>query len=123
MSINWYYPRKRLQINDPRVVISQQLLSLNKFCVDKHFSGVERVKIGYEPDKKKLYIVPVGDEDRSGLKIITNVNSTSKYLNVKGVFYSFGLADQDKKIIPEIRGEYKCLPDDNSKGIVIDLKK
>ena len=71
---------------EPRIIISQQFLSLNKACMDKYFKDTERVKIGYDEATKKLILVPLSKEDTKGMKIINNVNSTSRYIYASRVF-------------------------------------
>ena len=122
MGFVWHEPRKRACSPEPRIIISQQFLSLNKACMDKYFKDTERVKIGYDEATKKLILVPLSKEDTKGMKIINNENSTSRYINASRVFKNFNLVDQESKVMAEYRGEYKCSWDSANKGVVVDLK-
>ena len=122
MGFIWHEPRKRVCSTEPRITISQQFLSVNKATIDKYFKDADRIKIGYDDTTKKIILVPLGKEDTKGMKIINNVNSTSRYINASRVFKNFNLVDQENKVMAEYRGEYKCSWDDANKGVLIDLK-
>ena len=124
MGIEWYRPRKRAYSSEPRITISERFISLNEAAVERYFKDKERAKIGYDKDTKKLFLVPIEiEKNTEGMKIIKNEKSTSRYINAKGVFDKFKLTDTEKKIIPELRGDYRCSWDEDSKAVVIDLKK
>ena len=121
MGFIWHEPRKRILSTEPRISISQQFLSLNKACIDEHFKDTDRVKIGYDESSSKLILVPL-TKDMSGMKIIENQNSTSRYINAGRVFKNFKLVDADSKVKAEFRGDYKCSWDSVNKGVIVDLK-
>lgn len=121
MAIIWHEPRKRASSSEPRVTISQHFLSLNKAFSDEYFSGVERVKLGYDPDNKKLILVPLEKDDMNGMKIIKNANSVSQYINAKRAFIRFNLTDEQDKVLPQFQGVYKCTRDKDNKRILVDF--
>lgn len=122
MAIIWHVPRKRASSNEPMVTISQQFLSLNKACCDQYFAGIDRVKIGYDPEGKKLILVPVEKDDASGMKIIKNNNSVSQYINAKRAFKRFNLTAEQDKVMPQFQGEYKCTHGKDDKCVIVDLE-
>lgn len=116
MGFIWHEPRKRTVSSEPRVTIGRKFISLNPACIEKCFKGKEYAKVGYDEKSKKLILVPVIKDDKHGMKVISNPHSTQKYINAERVFKSIGFN-------PEMKGEFKCIWDEDNKGILIDIEK
>lgn len=124
MAYIWYEPRKKQTSVEPRITISQQFIALNKALFDSYFEGSERVRIGFDKEKKELILLPLKKDDKRGIKIIFNEKSPSyKYINAGRLFRSFELIGEDQKINLIYRGDYKCTWDPSNKGVVINLEK
>ena len=122
MAIIWHEPRKKAGSIEPKITISQQFFSFNKAAIEKYFNDTDRIKIGYDQELNRLVFLPLKTDDKKGMKIITNVNSSSKYINAARLFINFNLVGPDLKVKSELRGEYKCLSDSAyTKGVFIDL--
>jgi len=116
MGFVWHEPRKRTVSADPRITMGKKFISINPICIEKYFKGKEYAKVGFDEKSKKLILVPVGKDDKHGMKVISNANSTQRYINAERVFQSIGMNI-------EIKGEYRCSWDDDNKGVVIDIEK
>ena len=112
MAIIWHIPRKKYVSSEPRVIISKRFIGINTACIKAHFLNIFYVKVGYDPEVKKLYVCPVNKGDNNAMKIIINKKSSHRYINASKIFKKFAVGE----------GEYKFNWDTGENCLVVDIQ-
>ena len=115
----WYIPGKGTAKNKPQVRISNHFISVSRYCIEQYFNKKKKVRIGYDKDNNRLYIMPVEDSDEIGLMLIGKDTDNFKYLNAKNFISENSLSPQSKR--RSVR--YECSWDKDNKYLVVENVK